>query len=95
MKFRSENAVFGDVFGDGVWISSVDGFGGDTPGDGRVVTQEFDIEFGGVIVNFGFNSGGGEKGGRRSSPSPGKDFQIEFRDVKMSVLSRIYLRVFV
>jgi len=95
LKFRGENAVFGDVFRNGVRISSVDGFGGDTPGNGRVVTQEFDIEFGGVIVNFGFNSGGGEKGGRRSSPGPRQNFQIEFRDVKMSVLPRIDLRVFV
>ena len=95
MKFRGENAVFGDVFRNGVRISSVDGFGGYAPGDGGVITQKFDIKLSRVIVNFGFNSGGGEKGGRRSSPSPGKDFQIEFRDVKMSVLSRIYLRVFV
>ena len=95
MKFRGENAVFGDVFRNGVRISSVHGFGGDTPGDGRVVTQESNIKVGGVIVNFGFNSGGGEEGGRRSGPGPGEDFQIEFRDVKMSELSRIYLRVFV
>ena len=95
MKFVFVSWMFGDVFGNDVRVGSIDRFGGDTPGNGRVVTQEFDIKFGGVIVNFGFNSGGGEKGGRRSSPSPGKDFQIEFRDVKMSVLARIYLSVFV
>jgi len=95
LKFRGENAVFCDVFWNGVRVSTVDGFGGDTPGNRRVVTKEFDIKFGGVIVNFGFNSGGGEKGGRRSGPGPGEDFQIEFRDVKMSVLARIYLSVFV
>ena len=60
-----------------------------------MVTEVLDVEFGGVIVNFGFNSGGGEKGGRRGSPGPGENFQIEFRDVEMSVLTRIYLRVFV
>jgi len=87
--------MFGDVFRNGVWVSSVDGFGGNTPRNRRVVTKEFDIKFNGIIVNFGFNSGGGEKGGGRGSPGPEENFQIEFRNVKMSVLTRIYLRVFV
>ena len=95
MKFRGEDTVFGDVFRDGVGVSSVDRLGGNTPGDRGVVTKKFNIIFSGIIVNFGFNSGGGEKGGRRGSPGPGENFQVEFRDVEMCVLTRIYLCVFV
>ena len=95
MKFRGEDAVFGDVFRNGVGVSSIDGFGGNTLRDRGVVTKEFNIIFSGIIVDFGFDSGGGEKGGRRGSPGPGENFQIEFRNVKMSVLTHIYLRVFV
>ena len=87
--------MFGDVFGDGMGESSVQGFRADTPRNRGVVTKKFNIIFSGIIVNFGFDSGGGERGGRRGSPGPGEDFQIEFRDVKMSVLPRKNLRVFV
>ena len=84
MELFFEEGVFGDVFGDDVGVSSFGGLGANTPGDGGVVTKEPDIHFCGVFVGFGFDSGGGEEGGRRSSPGPVEDLEVQFRDVKMS-----------
>ena len=61
LKFGFEDSVFGDVFGDGVGVSAGGGFGANTPGDGGMITEKFDIIFGRVIVNFCLDSGGGEK----------------------------------
>ena len=76
LKFRFEDSVFGDVFGDGVGVSANGWFWANAPGDGGMITEKFDIEFCGVIVNFSLDSGGGEKGRRGRGPGPGEDFQV-------------------
>ena len=57
-------------------VSASGGFWANTPGDGGMITEKFDIEFGGVIVNFRLDSGGGEEGRGGRGPSPGQDFQV-------------------
>ena len=76
LKFSFENGVSGYVFGDNIGESSVEGFWADTPGGGGMVAKEFDIVFGRVIVYFGFDSEGGELGGRSRSESPGKYLKV-------------------
>ena len=73
-----ESGVSGDVFRYDVGVSSVEGFRGNAPRGGGVVTEEFDVEFCGVIVNFGFESGGGKLGRGGSCPSSVEYFQVKF-----------------
>ena len=88
LKLRFEKGVFGDLFGDDVGVSSFRGLGADTPGDGRVVTEEPNVHFCGVFVCFSFDSSGGEEGRRRSGPGPVENLKIEFSDVKMSKFTK-------
>ena len=76
LKFRFEDSVFGDVFGNGVRVSSNGGFWANTPGGGGMVAKEFDIVFGRVIMYFGFDSEGGELGRRSRSEGPGKYLKV-------------------
>ena len=57
LKFGFKDGVFGDVFGDNVGEGAVEGFGADVPRNRGVVTEKGDVVFGGVIVNFRFDSG--------------------------------------
>ena len=70
------------MFRNDVWVSSVEGFGGDAPGGGRVVTKEFNVEFGGVIVDFGFDSCGGELGRGVAVQARSSIFKLSFAMLK-------------
>ena len=88
MKFVFEDGVFGNVFRDDVGVSSFGGLGANTPGNRGVVTKKPNVHFCGVFVSFGFDSSGGEEGGRRSGPGPVEDLEVQFRDVKMSEFTK-------
>ena len=95
LKFCFENGVSGNVFGDNVGESSVEGFRADTPRSRGMVTKKFDIVFSRIIVDFGFDSERGELGRRGGSEGPGENLKIEFRNVEVIVLASIYFREFV
>ena len=89
LKFVFKSGVCCDVFRNDVGVSSVEGFRGNAPGGRGVVTEEFDVEFGGVIMDFGFESGGGKLGRGGSCPSSVEYFQVKFRYVKMGIIAYV------